>query len=876
MTVGRPILPKAGRSRTAGRRHSPRKPNYTAILERHEAAGRTSRIYSANAERGRGTVRRKLQRFCSDELKTTEAEFFENLTAGRVKTYFDWLENTHRNSIKAASAFDGYWRLLKTLYVEHTGHGMDDGMAQDCLNYKNVVIKRWGLRRRPKRKPSGTKDDVYRILHSHWTRCTKAYADEKQRHYVATGILLSFISGARLVSLFDTRIKTIDEKAGDGPSMGASHTVSKDSKSRTDRRRHRPRGTGSPDLCAKAGPRIGQHDNRPVAPVAPEKHKRAHSDDDEEYRDPKMARIMAPRRSCRSAREGASCSKYVMRGEDIMFDAQDSDLDSPGGNDTDFDSGYVDEESDSSRSNSCEPIFSEPVRENDTDTESSMGSVESGSTSGMSSGNDLSELDRFIDDVTDDEYDAGPEETGALVWRHIEFHIIRSPLAGRPNILLAKVTLLRTKGEDKKPRVKTFVISDNPEPLLDLLGHLLSMAIHDEIFAPEFKKLEDIYWYPIPSHRGGMDLKIKANMLDVPIFRQPERTGNGYRTSERTPLKASTWSGYLRHLGPVAGLKYRLTQYVWRRSLINAINNKAPSSVRDQVADHESNAKAAHGLFLNADTTAPTELTDELKRKITDNPKIRELTEQSKELTRKLRAMGFHSVPAARGKTPLYEEKMKAVSWLNRSKVYLHSKLIERQRRWHFRHADTERFNQRLRNGAAGESLDECPAPPPLQIPERRRIVELTCAGTQELTEDEQFAHRCACIIVWFKLQRRKEVQRRGRHKKQQPPQRDFQPDPPLDTVRAKESIPAKLGEKQCPFCVADTSLPWGERMKVWERTNKFWNHIESVHREQLKAYSSGQKYCGICKMQGITFIPRCLMEFKSHTWSVHGPRLRP
>ncbi|OJD15952.1 hypothetical protein ACJ73_08926 [Blastomyces percursus] len=369
-----------------------------------------------------------------------------------------------------------------------------------------------------------------------------------------------------------------------------------------------------------------------------------------------------------------------------------------------------------------------------------------------------------------------------------------------------------------------------------------------------------------------MSLKIKARMLDVPVFRQPERTGNGYRTSEKTPLKGSTWSGYLRHLRLVAGLKYSLTQYVWRRSLINAINNKAPSFVRDQVADHESNAvryyldtvirfdleaaamglpssevvqKAAHGLFLNADATAPTELTDELKRKITENPKIRELTDRSKELTRKLRAMEFRS-------------------------------LIERQRRWHFRHADTERFNRRFRNGAGSESLDECRAPSPLRIPEWRRVVELTCAITQELTEDEQFARRCVCIIVWFKLQRRREGQCRGRHKKQQLPQRNFRPDPPLDTVRAKESIPAKLGEKQCPFCVADISLPWGERMKVWERTNKFWNHIEGVHREEPKAYSSGQKHCGICKVQGVTFTASSIMEFKSYTLSVHGPRLRP
>ncbi|QSS52209.1 hypothetical protein I7I53_07761 [Histoplasma capsulatum var. duboisii H88] len=238
--------------------------------------------------------------------------------------------------------------------------------------------------------------------------------------------------------------------------------------------------------------------------------------------------------------------------------------------------------------------------------------------------------------------------------------------------------------------------------------------------------------------------------------------------------------------------------------------------------------------------------------------------------------MGFHSVMAARGKTLLYKEKMKVVSQLNHNKVYLHSKLIKRQRQWHFRHADTEQFNQQLRNSAGGESLDECPALPPLQISEWRQVIKLTCTDTQELTEDEQFARQCACIIIWFKLQRQKEVQCWGCHKKQQPSQRYFQPDPPLDTVRAKESIPAKLGEKQCPFCIADISLPWGERMKVRERTNKFWNHIKSIHCEELKAYSSGQKHCRICKVQGITFTAPSIMEFKSHTLSVHGPCLRP
>ncbi|KAL2359456.1 hypothetical protein RJZ56_007690, partial [Blastomyces dermatitidis] len=107
------------------------------------------------------------------------------------------------------------------------------------------------------------------------------------RLYVAAGILLSFISGGRLVSLFDTRIKTGDEEAGDGLSKGVSHTTSNGSKRKTNRRCHHPQGTGTPGLYLKAGSWIGQQDNRLIAL---EKRKRAHSNnDDKEYHDTKKA-----------------------------------------------------------------------------------------------------------------------------------------------------------------------------------------------------------------------------------------------------------------------------------------------------------------------------------------------------------------------------------------------------------------------------------------------------------------------------------------------------------------------------------------------------------------------------------------------------------
>jgi hypothetical protein len=71
--------------------------------------------------------------FCC-ELDSTPEELLENLNAADVKTFFDWLEQNYKNSIKTASAVNTYWRLLKTFYVDHTDYGMDESMKRDCLN----------------------------------------------------------------------------------------------------------------------------------------------------------------------------------------------------------------------------------------------------------------------------------------------------------------------------------------------------------------------------------------------------------------------------------------------------------------------------------------------------------------------------------------------------------------------------------------------------------------------------------------------------------------------------------------------------------------------------------------------------------------------
>lgn len=53
---------------------------------------------------------------------------------------------------------------------------------------------------------------------------------------------------------------------------------------------------------------------------------------------------------------------------------------------------------------------------------------------------------------TDDGVDAGCDETGSLLWRHITFIIAPDHIPTEPNILFAKVALIHTKGEDNRPR----------------------------------------------------------------------------------------------------------------------------------------------------------------------------------------------------------------------------------------------------------------------------------------------------------------------------------------------------------------------------------------------------------------------------------------
>ncbi|KAL2380876.1 hypothetical protein RJ035_006636 [Blastomyces gilchristii] len=321
---------------------------YKILLQQHEATGRTPPDDSDNYKRSKATVQQQL-------------------------------DGTHNESIKPASSLNNYWRVFKSLYTKKTDKTLDESesTARDCRRvcstpasedstklttvigqYKNVVIKRWGLRRLPKHKPSGTKDDVYRVLRFHWERSLQR-----------SMLMRSSVSMSRLVYSCPL----------------------------------------SPDL-------------------GPGKRKRLPLNDDRGLLVSKRAKSATSRRASAAVQETSSPDQTNLSDVNMSDSSHDG----------------LEDASEHS------PLTKESDIDNDTGDEDDEDEDEddiSFADSGYDSVSPTNKPDGdFIEDVTDDEYDAGPEETGALLWRHISFHIIRYSQPGRPNLLLAQITLLHTKG----------------------------------------------------------------------------------------------------------------------------------------------------------------------------------------------------------------------------------------------------------------------------------------------------------------------------------------------------------------------------------------------------------------------------------------------
>ncbi|KAM7188974.1 Protein of unknown function (DUF3435) domain containing protein [Rhypophila sp. PSN 637] len=91
--------------------------------------------------------------------------------------------------------------------------------------------------------------------------------------------------------------------------------------------------------------------------------------------------------------------------------------------------------------------------------------------------------------------------------------------------------------------------------------------------------------------KNAVKVAWKPSWLKRPVFRKSVRTTE--------PMKYAIYAFYLDRIGRDLGYEDKWTSYCMRRGTINAIIEKAPNAVVDQVARHDPNTSCKENAYLN-------------------------------------------------------------------------------------------------------------------------------------------------------------------------------------------------------------------------------------------------------------------------------------
>lgn len=288
--------------------------------------------------------------------------------------------------------------------------------------------------------------------------------------------------------------------------------------------------------------------------------------------------------------------------------------------------------------------------------------------------------------------------------------------------------------------------------------------------------------------------------------------------------------------------------------------DKAPSSVRDQIFDHQSNAvcyyldrevrfdtqaaflgrpsddvvqKLARLMTLTVDPNAPDTLSGELLEKLANSKRVVQLGRTSKDLTEKLRKK-YRLVRLAPPNDPLLEAKKQVDAASHREKTNRRNRMLEKARKRHFRHADTATLEAQFVGSTIAASDEDAKPPVPLQyyIPERSNIVRLTCEPIADLTDHEKHIRRIEALRTRVALCGRQESRRRRR------PRLAYQSSglmtPPEGSPEVLEEdktdkFPLVCKPTQCISCLGDERKSQGGRIFEYARPNKMMDEVETL-----------------------------------------------
>ncbi|KAF2194223.1 hypothetical protein K469DRAFT_193527 [Zopfia rhizophila CBS 207.26] len=110
------------------------------------------------------------------------------------------------------------------------------------------------------------------------------------------------------------------------------------------------------------------------------------------------------------------------------------------------------------------------------------------------------------------------EEIKTLCYEDVTLLTLPNP-EGRRDIIVMEVTLKYTKGAKKKPRPKTFILTEVDDFIFDPILLMIVIAILDNAFDAKVTSVEDIYCTRVPAPRHSLEFMWRQKKLRTPIFR---------------------------------------------------------------------------------------------------------------------------------------------------------------------------------------------------------------------------------------------------------------------------------------------------------------------------------------------------------------------
>jgi hypothetical protein len=116
------------------------------------------------------------------------------------------------------------------------------------------------------------------------------------------------------------------------------------------------------------------------------------------------------------------------------------------------------------------------------------------------------------------------------------------------------------------------------------MAHITSLAFADDAFENTRLTPELLHKLRVPGRLHVLPLRFKKSMLNTPIFRGTVQTVSGVHTHPTRPMLYHTANDALKRLGEIAGYRYPIHYYCFRRWVANEANRKLQHTLLSRIS----------------------------------------------------------------------------------------------------------------------------------------------------------------------------------------------------------------------------------------------------------------------------------------------------